>query len=89
MATKKKTILNEQKFIKTEYGKKLYKNMIIWTIIFIIGIALEAILFSIGNDTTDLIAAIMTYINGLIFAISLFNDGKYQGALEIYNKRLK
>ena len=60
MATKKKTILNEQKFIKTEYGKKLYKNMIIWTIIFIIGIALEAILFSIGNDTTDLIAAIMT-----------------------------
>ena len=89
MATKKKTILNEQKFIKTEYGKKLYKNMIIWTIIFIIGIALEAILFSIGNDTTDLIAAIMTYINGLIFAISLFNDGKYQGALEMYNKRLK
>lgn len=89
MATKKKTILNEQKFIKTEYGKKLYKNMIIWTIIFIIGIALEAILFSIGNDTTDLIAAIMTYINGLIFAISLFNDGKYQGALDMYNKRLK
>ena len=89
MATKKKTILNEQKFIKTEYGKKLYKNMIIWTIIFIIGIALEAILFSIGNDTTDLIAAIMTYINGLIFAISLFNDGKYQGALEMYNKKLK
>lgn len=89
MATKKKTILNEQKFIKTEYGKKLYKNMIIWTVIFIIGIALEAILFSIGNDTTDLIAAIMTYINGFIFAISLFNDGKYQGALEMYNKRLK
>lgn len=89
MATKKKTFLNEQKFIKTEYGKKLYKNMIIWTIIFIIGIVLEAILFSIGNDTTDLIAAIMTYINGLIFAISLFYDGKYQGALEIYNKRLK
>lgn len=89
MATKKKTITNEQKFIKTEYGKKLFKNMIIWTIIFIIGIALEAILLSIGNDNLDLIAAIIPYINGLIFAISMFYDGKYQGALDMYNKRLK
>lgn len=89
MATKKKTTNNEQKFVKTEYGKKIYKNMLLWTIIFIVGIIIEAILYSIGNDTADLIASIMTIINGVIFAISMYVDGKYQGALDMYNKRLK
>lgn len=89
MATKKKNNTSEQKFIKTEYGKKLYKNMIIWTIIFIVGITLNAILYSIGNDTADIVATIMTLVNGIIFAISIYADGKYQGALDMYNKRLK
>ena len=70
-------------------SKKLYKNMMLWTLIFFITIIIEAVLYSLGNDTADLLASILTIINGLIFAISLFNDGKYQGALEMYNKRLK
>ena len=63
--------------------------MLLWTLIFFTTIILEAVLYTIGNDTADLLASILTIINGLIFAISLFNDGKYQGALEMYNKRMK
>lgn len=63
--------------------------MLLWTLIFFTTIIIEAVLYTIGNDTADLLASILTIINGLIFAISLFNDGKYQGALEMYNKRMK
>ena len=89
MDKKKRSKKIEEKFNKTEHGKKLYKNMMLWTLIFFITIVIEAVLYTIGNDATDFLASILTIINGLIFAISLFNDGKYQGALEMYNKRLK
>lgn len=87
MAKKKNN--NEQKFNQTDYGKKLKKNMIIWTIIFIIGLIIETVLFSTKNDTLMLISDILGIVNWLIFGISFYHDGKYSGALEMYNKRLK
>jgi len=89
MPVKKKSKTNEQKFDKTVHGKKLLKNMITWTIILMVGIAIEFALYVCGNDDMELIASFFTLINALIFAISMYVDGKYQGALEMYNKRLK
>jgi len=87
------TIKLEEKFRKTEYGKKLYKQAMLFTIIFvsliIVELGLETFNIYSENEITLLLSDVLDLATWLLFGISLYFDGKYEGASDIYKKRLK